>query len=76
MSFGRYLFPAASSTIVLSIEVRNVSSSASIAQAAQIERVYLSGDFGKARPILIAVRFRGSSSEVRDLLVNYLVIWH
>ena len=75
-SLSRLLPRPHRSTIVISLQVCNVNVSAGIAQATQLERADLRANFGKARPILIAVRFSGSPSKVCDLLVNYLVIWH
>ena len=66
-SLSRLLPRSLRSTIVFSLQVRNVSVSAGVAQATELERADLRSNFGKARPILIAGRFRGSPSKVRDL---------
>ena len=73
---SRHLFPASSSTIVFSLQVRFVSVSAGGAQALSLEPRDRDRQLPKALPIFELVRLRGSDSKVRDLLVNYLVIWH
>ena len=74
-SISRHLFPAACSTIVFSLQVLGVSVSAGGAQALSLEPRDRDRQLPKAFPIFELVRFRGSDSKVRNLLI-YLVIWH
>lgn len=71
----RHLLPASSSTIVISLQVLGVSVSAGGAQALSLEPRDRDRQLAKAFPIFELVRFRGSDSKVRNLLI-YLVIWH